>query len=711
MKIFIRAGFITVFFLTLLTGFGNLEADDRKDTSEPRLVILTLDMDSTVKESNVSIIKSLVGLLSTLREDDDFYLSTMDSPENYYGPFRAGDQGFSSFNSALDMVTSLHEKNTAVDLASSVSEAYNLLGVENAPEGSTLYIVGSGEVSAESEYMAKYMDPLSEMFAKNKWEISGLTLPDASESMVTILDRISSNTGSVRIELSVNSGLKKLADEIMKSDTLGSLVPSGEGELSEGGTLTANIPVAPGTRNVLLIFFKERPFGSLRLNNPEGIESSSGDRTSSRVLETPHIVVWELADPIPGNWSVDVKGVIGKVSSWHIASNKFRLNLNTDKIVPTNQPTSLVAYITDDDLMVSPGEDAYMTATVTNPSGTSVLYQLNDKGQQGDVIAADGYYSSTITPSGSGGDYNVSLELGWAELTNTLTEFASFKAQPFPSMMLTTLKTERLYPGQETVVANVFVNVEGEPFAIEPSALTFGIGQDSGNAGSFRFVPRTLAADGQASMFDVLFVPSVDGITSVVLSLNLEYAGSPHNEVTDTLILNTTKLPLPEPAGYAASSQAVEKVVPTVPVAEPSLRIPMELIGIPIAVIALILATVIYQRSQTRPFGHIYNEKGDPLIGFDSIERSILRKIFFPSVVHGNETGIEELKGITFKFKGNLVEIHSVRVSPTVRVDNQPIVGEVTLNDQSWIGTHGKLFNFLKSAPGGAFIEPGYGDD
>ncbi len=203
MKLFIRAGFLTILFLALLAGSGTVAADDRKDTSEHRLVILTLDMDSTVKESNVSVIKSLVGLLSTLRQNDDFYLSTMDSPETYYGPFRAGDQSFSSFNSALDMAITLHKKNTAVDVAGSVSEAYNLLGVENAPEGSTLYIVGSGEISADGDYMARYMDPLSEMFAKNKWEIRGLTLPDASESMVTVLDRISSKTGSVRIELSV----------------------------------------------------------------------------------------------------------------------------------------------------------------------------------------------------------------------------------------------------------------------------------------------------------------------------------------------------------------------------------------------------------------------------------------------------------------------------------------------------------------------------
>ena len=81
MKFFIRAGFLTVFFLALLAGSGTVAADDRKDTSEHRLVILTLDMDSTVKESNVGVIKSLVGLLSTLRQNDDFSVSKKNTLE------------------------------------------------------------------------------------------------------------------------------------------------------------------------------------------------------------------------------------------------------------------------------------------------------------------------------------------------------------------------------------------------------------------------------------------------------------------------------------------------------------------------------------------------------------------------------------------------------------------------------------------------------
>ena len=42
----------------------------------------------------------------------------------------------------------------------------------------------------------------------------------------------------------------------------------------------------------------------------------------------------------------------------------------------------------------------------------------------------------------------------------------------------------------------------------------------------------------------------------------------------------------------------------------------------------------------------------------------------------------------------------SDRVAPTVRLNNHPIIGAVELQNQSWIGSHGKLFGFMEKAPG-----------
>ena len=68
-------------------------------------------------------------------------------------------------------------------------------------------------------------------------------------------------------------------------------------------------------------------------------------------------------------------------------------------------------------------------------------------------------------------------------------------------------------------------------------------------------------------------------------------------------------------------------------------------------------------------------------------------------MIQGHETGLPEFGGIAFKFKGNTVEMFSDRVAPTVRLNNHPIVGAVELQNQSWIGSHGKLFGFMESTP------------
>ena len=79
-------------------------------------------------------------------------------------------------------------------------------------------------------------------------------------------------------------------------------------------------------------------------------------------------------------------------------------------------------------------------------------------------------------------------------------------------------------------------------------------------------------------------------------------------------------------------------------------------------------------------------------------------------MVKGKETDIPELDGITFKFRNDEVDIETFRVSPTVRVNNKPVVGEITLTNSSWIGSHGRLFNFLTGKKA-ILAEHGFGDD
>lgn len=711
MKLLIQAGFLAISLIIGMATTTAVFADDGAGNSANRMNILMLDMDVTTEDSGKNTVESFMGLLSTFGASDHYYLSAMDKPEVFYGPYKAGDINFSNIGVALDTLANTHQDGLAVDMPAALSEAYNFFALGAAPVGSTLYLVGQGEIESDSTYAAKYLDPLSDLFSENDWKITGVITENSSVSMVNVLDRVSSNTGSESYLLNATGGLKEITDYLMSKNSLGSLMESGNGNLAVSDVLKTKVNVAPGTKDLTLVFFKNDSSGSLRLNNPNGIEASAGDRTSSRVLETPYAVIWELEDPSPGTWSVDAKGIDGSVSAWHFATNKYRLNLINDKIMPTGEPVTITAYVTDEGVMVSPGVDAVMKATVTGPTGNEVVYSLNDIGKEGDVTAGDGYYSTSIPMSDLSGLYEVVLNLGWSGLDNTLTESREFKTQPFPSLEVTTLNTSQLYAGQTAIVANVLVNVAGEPVAVAPDSITMGSSDEGADPGILELIPRELTQDGRAWMYDVAFTPKSDGITSLTMSLDINYAGRLHKYVADTLTLDAIKLPVVPPTPY--ENNVVTSVVPNPVIVDQNggFQVPVELVGIPIAIVALLLALTLYQRSLTRPFGILSNETSNTLVDFTNLKRSRFRSIFTPSVVHGSETGISELDGITFRFNGDRVEMYSVSVSPTVRVDNQPIVGEVVLKDRTWIGTRGRLFNFVTGVNNDPSPESSFGDD
>jgi hypothetical protein len=311
-------------------------------------------------------------------------------------------------------------------------------------------------------------------------------------------------------------------------------------------------------------------------------------------------------------------------------------------------------------------------------------------------MSGDGYYSTMMPSPIQDGTYNVSLELKWDDFDYSLSESSLFEAKHFPEVKLIPLITDQLYPGQQVNIATAVVNIKDEPFAVQPEDLHINLGSNNTNGGTVKLVPKTSMPNGSAWMYDVLFTPDLPGQQTLTIDVRLWYADIRHSSVTDTLTLSTISLPKPPaPLEYTKT----EEIAPASPILSRSntrtTNLPIGLLGIPIAVIALILAGVIYQLSQTRPFGAMQNENGDTLINFEELRRHWISRVIFPSVVKGTELNITELRDLTFKFKGDAVEIHSDVVWPTIRLDNIPLVGKASLANRSWIGTKGKLFNFL----------------
>ena len=111
----------------------------------------------------------------------------------------------------------------------------------------------------------------------------------------------------------------------------------------------------------------------------------------------------------------------------------------------------------------------------------------------------------------------------------------------------------------------------------------------------------------------------------------------------------------------------------------------------------MLIAAGLYYQSKTQPFGYITNESGEPLIDFANLERTKLDKIFHINSIKGDDTGLEEMAGINFKFIGSQVIIENARSTPSVRLNNNPLLENKVIQDNDWIGSYGKLFNFKLS--------------
>jgi len=699
MKLFIRAIFLSAVIMAFTIPISTIKADTSSSVNQRITIVAIDDFHAASNESITNAIYSLNGVIANFKNNDTLYISFMSDPKTMLGPYRGPNHDINRFKSILEKELSGSMPSSKLDVSQVLTEAYNLLATVGAPTGSGIKLIAGSDISMTAKDSAKFLDPLSDVFNANSWEITGILLPSASESMGTLLKNMSEKSGNKFFNISSIDGLKSFTDHLMTTDNLGSLQMASADNLVSEETLTENISVAPGTKKMTMIFFKEALGGSLKLKTPSGNEISVNDAESYSSIKTPNVVLWNLSNPVPGNWTVDISGVSGQFSSWHVASNKYSLNLNVGKTIPIGQSASIIAYVADGATMIIPENGASIQATVTDPSGTSVIYQLNDDGKEGDVTPGDGYFSTTIPTLTTNGEYTAYLELKWIDSAYSLKQTAAFQAQPFPKMDVTFNNLDQLQPGERSNVASIFTNIEGQPYAVDPDAITISL-LDNQIIGDFELIPRSSTADGRGWMFDVIFTPESDGISSISISMDLMYGGISHSDRINaaTLIVDKIQIVIPQTAPQKPSP--VNTTIPSPPAPEitiPPQTIAIGVIGIPIAIIALVIAAILYIKSQPTPYGTIKNEFGETMVDFESMQRSLISKILFPSKVRGKETNVPELKGITFHFAREGVKIQSLNVSPTVRLNNEPIIGDAKLNDQSWIGSQGKLFSFLSA--------------
>ena len=729
--VFLTVAAVAAFF------FVNVGVSEAESVGARQMAVVIADRDAIrASEDSGYLFESLFGLLTTLRPEDRMAFVPVQEPEDVVGPVGGAEVDLRLMIADIDSIMAGTPLEPA-SLVDAMVEASSVMGDERALSGSDVYLIVADDARVALDRQHSNLAPLLSRFQENGWRVNGIMLPETTSSVKQFLGKMAEDSGGSVYDLSAEGGLTELGQAILSEDLRGSLSPLGQRDLYPSEVMTTAVDVSPGTEETTVIIVKETPDGSLRISNPDGLDSSQRDRSSSRVIETPHVVAWKLTDPAVGSWMVDIGGVEGRVSVWSHSTNRYSLVLGNSEPIPTGQPATISAYITEDGRPVKL-HGITVVARLTTPDGANLAYTMNDNGENGDVVSGDGYYSVALGPLQSIGEYETVLEMWWPDHTYMVSSGSSFTTSAFPAIRVEPGKLNELESGVRALVATVYVHVQGEPYAIQSEQLTASIGTpfEQGRRaalgqgkvaqgtegqslptptsapeglGLLEVEPQRLFGDGPAWEYQVYFTPSSEGTRDLFFDLDLEYSGVRYAHSSEALRLTSLAPVVPEVAPVAPV--AVEISPPAVPVTVPVTISPTPVTMVAetqsmavwpvvvalVLIIAVIAAVLAYLLTQARPRGYLYNDLNEPIVDFSKLKRGPAVALFLKNLVPGRDLNVPELSGLVFMFTRSGVKLRSAGEHPTVRVNNQPLINEAEIDDRTWIGSGGKLFTFMLS--------------
>jgi hypothetical protein len=670
---------------------------------------------SSVRESEqaIPLTLSLIGLLATQQDGSKIVFIDTDGPGEVIGPFAASDSDFGSIRSEILARLGTDSSYEPQSIVEALDEARSTLSAYGASAGSSIYVALGGADTFAFDELSYTVAPLANGIADQGWTINGLSLDAGDQRSAQFLDAISRPTGGNVFSLSSGVDLRPLGNHIIGFGAAGSIEEFASKTLVDAPLTSSRIPIMPGTEETTLYFFKDSPAGSFQLVNPLGELVPNVDGVTSQVVESEHLAIWRLVNPVAGNWKVETVGVEGRISVWGHAADRYDLILRTPSPMPTGEPNTIVAYLAQDGRTAAL-KGVRMHANITKPDSSVMSYELFDDGTRGDFKAGDGYYSTILPPLDMVGSYDVALNARWLGFDYVISSDHALEARPFPAFHVETGQVRDLVPGEATNIGTVSVHLDGGPYSIDPSDIEIGLATSAENSGMLELVPHRLYGDGSAWQFDMLFTPSDFGSETLQFSLSIEYGGRTFTEPSSSIAISTVPSELPpvtiapaavEPKPASVALEPVVVAPAKVPVAgvavppAPQAAFPWLVVAILVAAAVPIAAGVVYFLTRPKPYGYIYTESDDELVDFSNLERRPIFRFFYRGLIRGSELNIPGFEGLVFHFMKDRIDVKSFGEHSTVRVNNQPLIDSATISDKTWIGTEGKLYTFLNSPP------------
>ena len=666
-------------------------------THSDKLTVLIFDRQSI--SSNVAgqeLVNSLLGLLFRLKEGQPFVFIFSDDLADVRGPLETDAEAFRHLRRSVEETIASLPPEEPLDVVSTLAEVYNYLSGLNVSPETSIYLFTGNTEQTDTETALDTLDPVLTLVEQAGWPVYNLTKPETDPGFKGVLEEIARRTGGESFELSLPVGLEHFTNRTLILEGEGALQHLGATTLSPDSVFETHVDVVPGTGAVNMIFFRDNDITSFRLENPDGFEASSGDRKSSSTIELANIVIWELVEPTPGRWSLEVRGDSGLLSANRYSDNRYRIELQSFGAIPVGMPVTIIASVTDGEQLVS--VEAGLLARITDPGGTSVLYDLNDEGTGGDAAAADGYFSATIPPVTIDGTYDVELQLWWPDIAHTVTTRSFFEARLFPSLEFQAEKVDLIEPGRRTKIGTLSVAIGSQPFAVSERDLIDSVVTNEGEPGIVEVIPQRIISDDKAFEFDVFYTAQSESLATIVVTLDIEYAERQFSVSAEPLVVSSIPPapPAPPPARAATPAPAATTAPPPQVARTPADSGVPTGVWVVLALIGLaIVAALIYWLTKATPFGSIYTEEGELVADLGSLNRTPMSSLLSRDRVTGSELGVTGFESVTFRFGRSQVIIEPIQVSgSTVRLNNQPVTAATEVHDGSWIGAMGRLYTF-----------------
>ena len=679
--------------LIMAVGGGGAEAQPRSD----RVTVLAFDLKSLSSDAaTVEMAKSAMGLLFQLKDGQPFIFVFDDEFTDVAGPMATTDDLFPQLVGEVEAQLASTPPDAAMDLPTTLAGAHEYLNGLSVSDDSSIYIFSGNAAETDGDAEIARVSPILDVIIAEKgWTFYDVTTPGTNAGVRAALGEVSSRTGGESFELSVPGGLWDMTSSTLRSEDKGALLRIGETTLTADAVFEAPVEVSPGTGLVNLVILRENDGATLRLKNPSGLEDDGSSMTAYA-----NAVIWELEDPAPGEWTLEARGAEGSFSASRYSDNLYRMELAAPKdTVEVGKRVTMQVAVVEGDNLVSP--NATVRARVTDPSGATVLYDLNDDGAGADSVPDDGYFSATIPGVSLSGRYEVELEMVWEGVSQSVTSLSSFEAQLFPSLELTEEvdKDTILKMNERAQIGTLRVVVGNQPFAVSKNDLSSVTSTNTGAApGVVEFLPANQMPDGKSSEFGVYYTAQSESLATVAIMLSVEYAGRDISDSVSPIVVSSVPPPPPQPTpAPRATAAPAPTTPPPPPLPSPEEQLsPLPLLIVVGVVVLVVIGLGAYWFTKPSPFGYLYTDDGRMTVSFADIRRSGAINALSRDRIAGEDLPAQGFEGVEFRFgHGGAAFIEPTQVTGVnVRLNNQPVTGPSELHDGSLLGSMGRLYVF-----------------